>query len=384
MEPVLEVIDINKSYKNANQKEIIFQLSNINFSVGKGEVLGIAGDNGSGKSTLLKIISGITRPDSGIISYSNKLFSILELGTGFHPDISGYENIILNAKLHGFSHDEIMNKIDAIIDYSELANFINLPVKSYSSGMYLRLAISIALNFDFEILLIDEVINVGDKEFQKKIFTTLTQKINNGLSVILATHDTGLLFKLCNKLLLINKGNTVYYGELNNKILQKYWLSKENDPVNVELAIENKLFKVTNFSISGSDNYKNNSLIFKLDFDSFYKEEFIFSIVIVDILGNNVLSLCSKLSSEKVTILKGESHFICSVQAPKNMLNFGNYKCSLFFSDKNQNDIQGFINVADFEIKLTQNQLNNNEFVGKYPGNIYPLSSWSITSESFK
>lgn len=384
MSYVLQVEDLCKKYENYNFEKVIFNLDHITFSLKKGEVLGISGNNGSGKSTLLKLLSGITKPSKGKIKYTGKMFSVLELGAGFHPDVSGYENIFINAQLNGISKQDIKEKLDDIVDFSGLKDYINLPIKSYSNGMYLRLAMSIALIFDFDIIIIDEVINVGDKVFQEKTYNALKTKVTNGTTMVIATHDTGFLLKLCNKVLLLNDGKTKYYGELNNEILQKYWW--QETPLRkktVKKEKEASHFSSIQIEFYGKTLYKNNDIELRVSFNSHYNKAFIFSVVLIDVLGNNVLSLCSELSENKVC-LKGTGEFLCKIKIPKNILNYGNYKISAFFSDEKQNDIQHFNNVGKLEISLSKKQREGGEFVGKYSGSVYPLVSWRIKSSSFK
>ncbi len=180
-------------------------LDNISFEIKKGETVGIIGPNGSGKSTILKLIAGVMSPTSGKISVHGKVSPLIELGAGMHPELTGRENIYLNGAILGLSRKEIDKNIENIIDFSEIREFINQPVKHYSSGMYMRLAFSIAIHVNPEILLIDEILAVGDTEFQKKCFKKMEEfKKSKEITVILVSHDLKRVSDFCNRVIYIN------------------------------------------------------------------------------------------------------------------------------------------------------------------------------------
>jgi ABC-type polysaccharide/polyol phosphate transport system ATPase subunit len=192
--------------KNKGIIEEFIPLKDVSIKVKKGESVGIIGENGSGKSTLLKLISKIIYPDKGEIITKGKVSSLIELGAGFHPDFTGRENIYVNASIFGFSKKETDRKIDDIISFSELEEFIDLPVRTYSSGMYMRLAFSVAINIDPDILLIDEILAVGDEHFQKKCFNKLSEFKKKGVTIVIVSHDLGAIERLCDKAVWIDKG----------------------------------------------------------------------------------------------------------------------------------------------------------------------------------
>lgn len=202
-------------------KTSLWALKDINFSLEKGHTLGIIGSNGSGKSTLLKIISGITFPTNGEIIKKGKVAALLELGAGFHPEFSGLENIYLNGAIIGLSKNEIDNKLEAIINFSELAPFINTPVKHYSSGMYVRLGFSIAVNLDPDILLIDEDLSVGDEAFQVKSFHKIREFKEKGKTIIIVSHDIESVESLCDQILWLDKGCLKMFGS-SEEVISKY------------------------------------------------------------------------------------------------------------------------------------------------------------------
>jgi ABC-type polysaccharide/polyol phosphate transport system ATPase subunit len=188
-------------------------LKDISFEVGRGEFFGIAGRNGSGKSTLLKCLAGIYRVDTGQIWMSGRLSPFIELGVGFNPDLAARDNVILNGIMMGLSPREARARYDAVIDFAELREFEELKLKNYSSGMHVRLAFSVAIQVDADILLVDEVLAVGDAAFQQKCFDVFNRLRDEGRTIVFVTHDMGALNRFCHRALLLEKGNPVHLGE---------------------------------------------------------------------------------------------------------------------------------------------------------------------------
>jgi lipopolysaccharide transport system ATP-binding protein len=199
-------------FKNGEEEDAIWALKDISFEVKKGEVLGIIGKNGSGKSTLLKILSRITEPTSGFIEIYGQISSLLEVGTGFHPELTGRENIFLNGGILGMRKKEIESKFDDIVSFSEIGKFIDTPVKRYSSGMYVRLAFAVAAHLEPEILLVDEVLAVGDAEFQKKCLGKMENLAGSGKTVLFVSHNMGAIKNLCHRTILLSKGTVAEDG----------------------------------------------------------------------------------------------------------------------------------------------------------------------------
>ena len=189
-----------------NRKEKREVLKDINFNIRQGEAVALIGTNGSGKSTLLKLLTKIIYPNKGKITTEGQLTSLLELGAGFHPDFSGRENIYFNASIFGLTRKEIDKRIDKIIEFSELDKFIDNPVRTYSSGMYMRLAFSVAINVDADILLIDEILSVGDEHFQRKCFEKMKELKAEGKTMVFVTHDMGAVKELCDRAVWLCNG----------------------------------------------------------------------------------------------------------------------------------------------------------------------------------
>jgi len=187
-------------------KEWFWALQNINLEIKKGESVGIMGPNGSGKSTLLKLIAGVTKPTKGAVTVNGRIAPLIELGAGFHPELSGRENVFLNGVILGMSRSEVEAKFKEIVDFAELWEFIDVPVKHYSSGMFLRLAFSVAIHTDPEVLLIDEILAVGDAAFQKKCFTKLKDLLTKDVTLIIVSHDQQLLHKMTERIVQFKNG----------------------------------------------------------------------------------------------------------------------------------------------------------------------------------
>jgi ABC-2 type transport system ATP-binding protein len=211
----------NEKYNSLKERVIHFgripyedfwALKDINLDVAEGETIGLLGHNGSGKSTLLKCIAGILQPTAGEIRTRGRLAALLELGAGFHPDLSGRENVFLNAALLGLSHKEVEQKFDEIVDFAELEAFIDQQVKYYSSGMYVRLGFAVAVNMDPDILLVDEVLAVGDELFQRKCLDRVRQFQREGRTIIFVTHAADLVRQICTRAAVLDQGSMVAYG----------------------------------------------------------------------------------------------------------------------------------------------------------------------------
>ncbi|GCC52043.1 ABC transporter ATP-binding protein [Chryseotalea sanaruensis] len=258
MKPILEVQNISKKYRiqhlsggylslrermvNAlkfekNNVEDFWALNDVSFSVNPGESVGIIGRNGAGKSTLLKVLSKITPPTSGSIVSRGRVASLLEVGTGFHPELTGRENIYFNGSLLGMKRFEIDSKFDEIVDFSGVEKFLDTPLKHFSSGMQLRLAFAVAAFLEPEILIIDEVLAVGDAEFQKKCLGKMEDVSKSGRTILFVSHQLGMVGQLCKNALLLDRGKIVCQGEV-NEIINVYTNSYATSNTFVSKAID--------------------------------------------------------------------------------------------------------------------------------------------------
>ena len=204
-----------------NNNEVHTVLKDINLEIKKGETVALIGVNGSGKSTLLKLMTKIIFPNKGKVETNGKLTSLLELGAGFHPDFTGRENIYFNAAIFGLTKKEIDDRLDQIIEFSELGEFIDSPIRTYSSGMYMRLAFAVAINVDADILLIDEILAVGDQHFQDKCFAKLEELSKSEMTIVIVSHSLDSIKKLCNRGIWIHEGEVRMDGKC-NRVIEEY------------------------------------------------------------------------------------------------------------------------------------------------------------------
>ena len=209
-------------------------VSHASLTVQKGEFVGLVGRNGSGKSTLLKMIAGVYRPTSGTVYVDGSIAPLIELGAGMHPELTGLENILLNGLLMGYSKRQMLERQDRIIEFADIGDFINAPVKQYSSGMYMRLAFSVATEIDPDILLIDEILAVGDFAFQEKCFNRLRGFQKAGKTILMVTHAAESITKLCDRAIVLDTGRVVFDGDPASGVAYYIGGSTEEEPVLVE------------------------------------------------------------------------------------------------------------------------------------------------------
>ncbi|MEK4325935.1 ABC transporter ATP-binding protein [Paenibacillus sp. FSL R7-0312] len=278
MENVIEINDLTKIYKlyrnpvdrlkeslsifGKNYHKDFFALNSMTLHVQRGEALGIIGKNGSGKSTLLKIMTGVLSPTSGELSVKGRISALLELGAGFNPDFSGLENVYLNGTMMGMSKEDVDKKIDDITAFADIGDFIHQPVKTYSSGMFVRLAFAVAINVEPEILIVDEALSVGDIFFQAKCFKKFSEFKEQGKTIIFVTHDMSSVMKYCDRVIVMNEGIIVDEGapgpmiDIYKKILVNQYSEVESMDVK-NTFVENQWKKGININPSFSD-YGNN------------------------------------------------------------------------------------------------------------------------------
>jgi lipopolysaccharide transport system ATP-binding protein len=240
MKPAIEVISIGKRFRRYHPdrprtlqeallrgmrglrpEEEFWALREVSFQVDPGRMVGVVGRNGAGKSTLLRVVGGVIVPDAGSLHVSRRVGALIDLGAGFHPDLNGRENIYINGIISGLTRKEVDDQFDSIVDFSELEDFIDSPLRTYSTGMQLRLAFAVATHMHPEILLIDEILSVGDLAFQSKCIERIKSYQSEGCAILVVSHDTNLMSKMCNELLWLSNGQVVAYGPP-EKIAQQY------------------------------------------------------------------------------------------------------------------------------------------------------------------
>jgi lipopolysaccharide transport system ATP-binding protein len=268
----------SKKNPNAASKEEFWAVKDVSFEIKRGDRVGIIGRNGAGKSTLLKILSRITDPTKGRIEINGRIASLLEVGTGFHPELTGRENIFLNGAILGMSRAEIRKKFDEIVAFAEVEQFLDTPVKRYSSGMYVRLAFAVAAHLEPEILIVDEVLAVGDAQFQKKCLGKMQDvSKNEGRTVLFVSHNMGVIAQLCNKGILLNKGTiekigqidvvvTEYINNTNNSSDLGYEYDVTEDFSTEKKNFFNKIFTLNSQSSTTSDFSFDEPISVKVDF----------------------------------------------------------------------------------------------------------------------
>jgi homopolymeric O-antigen transport system ATP-binding protein len=233
---------------------VFWALRDLDLEIRRGEVVGIIGKNGSGKSTLLKLLARVTEPSTGFAEVTGQVGSLLEVGTGFHPELTGRQNVFLNGSIMGMSHDQIERKFDEIVSFAEVEAFIDTPVKHYSSGMYMRLAFSVAAHMDCDILIVDEVLAVGDAHFQRKCLARIDSEVKSGKTVLFVSHNTSTIMQVCTRCVLFENGRLIEDG-LPQQIVESY-ISRNSpvvtqrrwDPVSAPTS-ENRCFRLRSFFV---------------------------------------------------------------------------------------------------------------------------------------
>jgi len=333
-DPFLMIGEDNDREKNGG--DYVWALKNISFKVSKGEVLGIIGNNGAGKSTLLKLLSSITSPTTGEINYNGRIASLLEVGTGFHPELTGKENIFLNGAILGMAKHEIYEKLEEIIDFSGCAKYIDTPVKRYSSGMKVRLGFAVAAHLEPEILIIDEVLAVGDAEFQKKCIGKMQEVAQTGRTVLFVSHNMNSIRNLCNKTLVLEKGKLIFNGFVDDGI--EHYLNihdksyKEQSKINfkdngsiayissIQTDTDNKYFEF---------NQKDYTFLISINLKE-HISDLILGIIIEDFKGNMLLvSTTDELENDIFKTINKSGEFEISCKVPGMILKPGKYYLTL-------------------------------------------------------
>lgn len=378
---ILKVENLSKKFIKKDGSEF-WALKDLNFELRKGDSLGVIGPNGSGKSTLLKLLSGILKPTTGTITFFGSSASVLDIGTGFHPELTGKENIFLKGELIGKSKKEINAVVHKIIAFSELEDFINEPVKTYSSGMFLRLAFSTLFFFDFDIYLFDEVLSVGDQSFRNKIKEQRNDFLGNK-TVISVSHDLPEIIESVEKVCFLNHGKIEFIGD-KNKAISKY-LFGETEMV----SQDSKEFKLIESTINRNVIKTNKSqLIIKKEDDLDFEFE------LENLSIDELVVTCSILTSSGMRIA-ADSHrfrpiliadkidtfgiFKVRCNIPKNLFNKGHF---ILFFNSNSKDEEGknwTINpFFTLELEVQNNPWEENVFYSNFTTPLQPFLDWKI------
>jgi lipopolysaccharide transport system ATP-binding protein len=299
-------------------KEEFWAVKDVSFSIPKGGVVGVMGSNGAGKSTILKLLSGIITPTMGDMKINGRVSALIEVTAGFHPELTGRENVFLNGTILGMTHKEIEKKFDEIVDFSGVEEFIDTPVKRYSSGMYSRLGFSVAAHMDPEILIVDEVLSVGDISFQSKCAQKMRDLLRSGATILLVSHQISLVQSLCKRVILLNHGEVVKDGSSDEVIpyYQNIIFKKSEDDFKRKVSSSEKVIRpkqeilmdITSVEISSTDNErKDDGFVtgepINIKINYFAKSSIESPIVIVDILRSDGVLCCSLNSKEQGVVL---------------------------------------------------------------------------------
>lgn len=340
----------------ANHKKHYWALQDINFDINAGDTVGIIGRNGAGKSTLLKILSRITNPISGTVKIRGKIASLLEVGTGFHPELTGRENIFLNGSILGMSRKEIQKKLESIIDFSEVEKYIDPPVKRYSSGMYVRLAFAVAAHLDSDILIVDEVLAVGDAEFQQKCLGKMQEiSTNMGRTILFVSHNLPSVRSICKTGILLNAGRISISGPI-TEVLQEYLseagkvnglqpkITKSNPHYRlVDLKFYNESLDPVNTVLSGD------MLMIRVNIQcSRSLKQSIIRLIIKNTWGD-IVCVCNNYHSDRpYHLIEGNNLVVCSI--PRIPLPAGKYIIDYTLSTS-QEVIEDITNVRAFTVE---------------------------------
>ena len=351
----------------------LWALQNVSFDINEGEVYGFIGRNGAGKSTLLKILSRIIRPTEGVIHGRGKISSLLEVGTGFHGDLSGRENIYLSGYMLGMKKHEINSKFDEIIEFSGIERFIETPVKRYSSGMYVRLAFAVAAYLEPDILIVDEVLAVGDVEFQKKCLGKMKDvSREKGRTIIFVSHNMQAISGLCQKTIWLQKGKVIANGDTQavvNAYLSAYQQKLWKQEWEMENAPGNKMIKV--LSVELIPEFEDTSdvidirtpLTISFKFQNFSDSKMAVSLRLFSVSGECIFDIATKPSVFKRGFVEGE------MMIPGHFLNDGSYYLSINFINESFETLFYFAECLHFEVEDYREHTN---YYGKWMGLVRP------------
>ena len=379
-----------KSRRSAESGRTVWALRDVSFEVKAGEVVGIIGPNGAGKSTLLKILSRITEPTSGRAELYGRVGSLLEVGTGFHPELTGRENIFLNGAVLGMRRAEIERKFDEIVAFSEIGRFLNTPVKRYSSGMYMRLAFAVAAHLDPEILLVDEVLAVGDAQFQAKCMGKMGEVARGGRTVLFVSHNLNSILTLCRRSILIKDGQVSYNGPSSEAIRryvaagpreftgERIWRDQATAPGNEKIRL--RAVRIVSGSNITTDVDIQNDVRIEIEFWNYRPDARITaSIHLLDKLKNGVLASANLPSANLVQdqwfdklYPAGVFRTVCTL--PGNFLNEGRYHINVILLT-NITNIEVFLEQA-VTFDVYESGSMRGDYGGDWLGVVRPKLAW--------
>jgi len=378
-DPYLKIGETNDR-SSKGQSEYVWALKDINFEVKEGEVLGIIGKNGAGKSTLLKILSKVTGPTTGAIKAKGRIASLLEVGTGFHPELTGRENIYLNGTILGMTKAEVKAKLDEIVAFAGVERYLDTPVKRYSSGMKVRLGFAVAAHLEPEILIVDEVLAVGDAEFQKKAIGKMQEvSTQGGRTVLFVSHNMASVKSLCSEAMVLEHGEIGMIG--NTDIAVSYYIGGKRKRGNRKtFGDDYDQTKFTLHEISINPKGKTSESVL----DEFQEIELNTLITIKShserlhvtyVLNNESGEPLFTFTHRGVeTIKDGKNHLKCIF--PKGFLNIGTFYLSLYIIEDAKRSI--FIDKDIFSFKVQEGERRLGDWMGKKPGFIKPTFDWKI------
>lgn len=387
------LIKIGQEVNGNISGENLWALRGVNFEVNQGDILGIIGRNGAGKSTLLKIISQITAPTSGEIKIQGRVGSLLEVGTGFHPELTGRENTYLNGAILGMSKQEVDRKFDEIVSFAEIDKFVDTPVKRYSSGMYVRLAFAVAAHLDPEILVVDEVLAVGDAKFQKKCLGKMKDVSGEGRTVLFVSHNMLAVQSMCNRAIILSSGKMLEEGEP-DVVVSKYLSIEKQDIIerNEETLndnLKNDFIRMHRASIRpkggkvGDPMTIRTPLLMEFQFTVLVPEIFLDINISVSteqnvraFVGGAYLSQDEK--NQVIPTKKGRYRCRCIV--PGDILNSGAYYVRFHFGKDSRYVVYAFDDLFSFEI-LDDVELRGEASHHRLPGVCRPLLEWAVCSD---
>lgn len=351
----------------------VWALNDINFDVKQGEVLGIIGRNGAGKSTLLKILSKVTAPTKGSVKIRGRIASLLEVGTGFHPELTGRENIFLNGAILGMTKTEIQSKFDEIVAFSGVEKYIDTPVKRYSSGMYVRLAFAVAAHLEPEILIVDEVLAVGDAEFQKKCLGKMKDVSNQGRTVIFVSHNLVAVKSLCQRGILMERGGITFNGTADEAV--EHYIKANAAQLNPVVTFDdptqapgNEFIKINQVAVNPVNPFITDDVQLDFFFWNYSSDSSIFlAFDLLDLHEEVVFGSGFKFESGDDQLCKGS----CII--PKDLLNDGVYTINLYFNSVEMRLLFNISSIISFEVADKE---RNYAYFGKINGAVRPKLKW--------